>query len=99
MVQHDQRSNYVIMWFKKWISDIKFHQNHDKLWLLMGFIDFYVIYDPGRSRKRSKMIKNNQKWSKMIKKKIQKIKGLGSVHDCMSDLPGVYGHYMTFIAS
>ena len=60
MIQHDQRSNYVIMWFKKWISDVKFYQNHDKLWFLMVFIDFNVIYDPGRS-------KNDLKWSKMIK--------------------------------
>ena len=38
--------NYVIMWFKKWISDIKFHQNNDKLTFPMIFIDFYITYGP-----------------------------------------------------
>ena len=53
-------SNYVIMWFKKWISDIKFHQNHGKLSFSMAFIDCYINYDPKR------FIQNIVKWSNMI---------------------------------
>ena len=62
------------MWFKKWISDIKFHQNHENLSFLMIFNDLYITLtctsieiptenDP----KRSKMIQNDQKWSTLIK--------------------------------
>ena len=52
-------SNYVIMWFKKRISDIKCQQNHGNIMFSMVFIDFYIIYGP----KWSKMV---QKLSKMV---------------------------------
>ena len=73
MIKNDQ-----IMWlicFKKWISDIKFLQNHGKLSLSMFFIGFHINRDPKRSEnglKWSKMIKSDrkmiEKWSKIIKK-------------------------------
>ena len=58
------------MWFKKWISDLKFHQNYEKLRFSIVFIDFYITNNPKRSKndlKRSKMIKNSSKWSEMVK--------------------------------
>ena len=48
------------MWCKKWISDIEFHQNYDKLSFAIVFIDFDVIYEPKRSE-------NDLKWSEIIK--------------------------------
>ena len=59
------------MWFKKWISDIKFHQNNEQLSFPMVLIDFHMNYDPETIQKRSKndlkyVIKNDQIWSNMI---------------------------------
>ena len=58
---------YVIMYFKKWISDLKLHQNLVKYWFLVIFIDSYktLIKIPFKNdQKRSKMIKNGPKWFK-----------------------------------
>ena len=67
MVQNGSKwSIYVIMWFKKWISDIKFPQNHDKLSFPILFIDFDIIRDPKR-------FKINLKWSEMIKNDLAEI--------------------------
>ena len=68
MIKNDQIMRLIC--FKKWISDIKFLQKHEKLSLSMIFIGFHINYDPKRSKngqKRSKMIENGQKWSEMIK--------------------------------
>ena len=58
---------YVIMYFNKWISDLKFHSNFVKHRFLMIFIDFYktlIKISSKNDPKRSKMIENDPKWLK-----------------------------------
>ena len=76
----------MINLFQKWISDIKFLQNHGKLRLSMISIGFYINYDPKRSKnglKRSKMIKNDPKIFKMIQNDHKK-------SDFLMKIPGSY---------
>ena len=36
--------NHLIMYIRKWLSDIKFHQNHGNHSFLMNFIGFYITW-------------------------------------------------------
>ena len=58
----------MIIWFKKYISDIKSHQNREKLSFSMTFVGFYKNFDRNFIKKQSKTVQNDQKWFKMIQK-------------------------------
>ena len=66
MYRNDTHTQYLINFYddviQKSISDIKFHQNHDKLSFSMVFIGFYppLIEIPFKNgSKQSKMIQND----------------------------------------
>ena len=53
---------------QKYISDIKSHQNREKLSFSMIFVGFYKNFDRNFIKKQSKTVQNDQKWFKMIQK-------------------------------
>ena len=57
----------MIIWFKKYVSDVKSRQNLGKLSFSMTFVGFYKTFieiSYKNNPKRSKMIKNGPKWFK-----------------------------------
>ena len=52
------------MWFKIWVSDIKFHQNHGKLGFSMIFIDLILLMVQNGPKIGPKTVQNGLKWSK-----------------------------------